>query len=52
MELDSRKNEARSDMKQQDIAIEVSDNLVYRTTTTFGIPRCFGDGRSFSVKLL
>lgn len=29
MELDSRKNEARSDMKQQDIAIEVSIGLFY-----------------------
>jgi hypothetical protein len=35
MELDSRKNEARSDIKQQDIAIEVSVGLVYRAATSF-----------------
>lgn len=27
MELDSRKNEAKSDLKQQDISIEVSVNV-------------------------
>lgn len=27
MELDSRKNEAKADLKQQDISIEVSFNL-------------------------
>lgn len=28
MELDSRKNEAKSDLKQQDISIEVSINVL------------------------
>lgn len=28
MELDSRKNEAKSDLKQQDISIEVSVNVL------------------------
>jgi hypothetical protein len=27
MELDSRKNEAKADLKQQDISIEVSSNV-------------------------
>jgi len=33
MELDSRKNESKSDMKQQDIAIEVSSGLVVTMTS-------------------
>jgi Protein of unknown function (DUF1640) len=45
MELDSRKNEARSDMKQQDIAIEVSIGHFY-----INIHRWFN--RSSSIKPL
>jgi len=35
MELDSRKNEAKSDLKQQDIAIEVRVDIVCQTNTNF-----------------
>jgi hypothetical protein len=37
MELDSRKNEARSDLKQQDIVIEVSIGAVDRPAKTFSV---------------
>lgn len=37
MELDSRKNEARSDMKQQDIAIEVRTGLIFQAPKTLNV---------------